>query len=48
LIRLTKLDLASSGFCSEFPFTLSRIAEIGNVLRALGQKEASAGGNYYV
>ena len=48
LIRLTKLDLASSGFCSELPFTLSRSAEIGDVLRALGRRDASAGGNFYV
>lgn len=48
LIRLTKLDLNSSDFCSEFPITLSRLTEIGEVLRVLGQKEASSSDRYYV
>lgn len=48
LIRLTKLDLASSDFCSELPFTLSRSTEIGDVLRAVGQREASAFSKFYV
>jgi hypothetical protein len=48
LMRLTKLDLISSDFCSELPITMSRCAEIGRILRVLGQKEASTGDNYYV
>jgi hypothetical protein len=48
LIRLTKLDLNSSDFCSEFPITLSRLTEIGEVLRVLGQKEVSSSDRYYV
>jgi hypothetical protein len=48
LMRLTKLDLNSSDFCSELPITMSRSTEIGRVLRVLGQKEASTSDNYYV
>ncbi len=48
LMRLTKLNLNSSDFCSELPITISRSAQIGSVLRVLGQKEASTSDNYYV
>jgi len=48
LMRLTKLDLNSSDFCSELPPTISRCTEIGRVLSALGQKEASTNDNFYV
>jgi hypothetical protein len=40
ILRLTKLNLSSSDFCSEFPITVSRNAEIADILNALGQKRA--------
>jgi hypothetical protein len=48
LIRLTKLDLTSCDFCIDLPITLARNREIGDVLRALGQKEPSADDRHYV
>ncbi|HTC65137.1 MAG TPA: hypothetical protein VK709_20015 [Candidatus Saccharimonadales bacterium] len=48
LMRLTKLDLNSSDFCSDLPITMSRCTGIGKVLTGLGQKEASTSDNYYV
>jgi hypothetical protein len=48
LIRLTKMDLNSSDFCTDFPITLARYQEIGCVLRALGRKEPSVDDRYYV
>jgi hypothetical protein len=48
LIRLTKLDLNSCDICAEFPITLARCQEIGDVLRALGQKEPAMDDRDYV
>ena len=46
-VRLTKLDLSSPAFCTEFPITLAHCKEIRDVLEALGQKEPSIDGRYY-
>ena len=48
LIRLTKLDFNSCDFCSDFPITLARRQEIGDVLKALGRREPSPDPRYYV
>jgi hypothetical protein len=48
LVRLTKLDFNSSDFCSHFPITLARRQEIGDVLKALGRKDASLDDRYYL
>lgn len=47
LIRLTKLDLGSPRFCTEFPISLSRCPQIANVLQALGRREAAVEDRYY-
>ncbi len=48
LIRLTKLDLNSFDSRADLPMTLRHGQEIGRVLRALGQKEASADDRYFL
>jgi hypothetical protein len=48
LIRLTKLDLNSSRFCSDYPATLAHRQEIGDVLQALGRKGPSLDEKYYL
>jgi hypothetical protein len=48
LIHLTKLDLSSPDFCTDFPITLVRSQAIRDVLQALGLKEPSTDDRYYV
>jgi hypothetical protein len=48
LMRLTRLNLNSPDFCADFPVTLAPCKEIGEVLWALGEKEASIDDEYYV
>jgi hypothetical protein len=46
-VRLTKLDLNSPAFCTEFPITLAHCEGIRDVLEVLGHKEPSVDGRYY-
>jgi hypothetical protein len=46
-VRLTKLDLNSPAFCTEFPITLAHCKGIRDVLEVLGHKEPSIDGRYY-
>lgn len=48
LLRLTKLDLNSSDFCTDFPITLARCREIRDVLQILGQKARPTHDTYYL
>jgi hypothetical protein len=48
ILRLTKLHLWSSDFCSEFPITVSQNIEIADVLSGLGQKRAPVRDTFYV
>jgi hypothetical protein len=48
LIRLTKLDLDSPHFSTDFPITLAGRQGIGDVLRELGRKEPSLDDKYYI
>lgn len=48
LIRLTRLNLNSSDFCTDLPVTLARCNEIGEVLWALGKKEPCIDDGYYL
>lgn len=48
IVRLTKLDLNSANFCSEFPITLAHSQKVADVLRALGRRELSADDRYYI
>jgi hypothetical protein len=47
LVRLTKLDLKSTAFCTDLPITLVHSMELGDVLEFLGQKEPSIDERYY-
>jgi hypothetical protein len=48
LIRLTKLDLDSPDFCTDFPITLAGRQKIGDVLRESGRIEPSRDDKYYI
>jgi len=48
LIRLTKLDLSSPDFCTDFPITFARAQAMADVFLSLGRREPSLDDRYYI
>jgi hypothetical protein len=48
LIRLTKLDLSSPDFCTDFPIMLAQAQAMADVFLSLGRREPSLDDRYYI